>query len=136
MRPLKNTSPRTLCLSICFLFWRWCVGGGVCEGLLCSVHSSSYSGGKQKSDRQIYYSVIDITDAVHNKAGHLLKTKQCWCCSGEPWHFWRVSLSGGWSRELINLVCTTTELRVLEHFVFLISEDLFIDKYIFRPGRK
>lgn len=82
----------------------------MCELLLCSVHSSSYSGGKQKSDRQIYYSVIDITDSVHNKAGHLFKTKQ-WQCSGEPWHFFRACLSGlgqagvWWCWELVNVTC-------------------------------
>lgn len=82
----------------------------MCELLLCSVHSSSYSGGKQKSDRQIYYSVIDITDTMHNKVGRLFKTKQC-RCSAEALHFFRVGwgggawwgLVGGW--ELINIVC-------------------------------
>ena len=75
---------------------------GVCELLLCSVHSSSYSGGKQKSDRQIYYSVIDITDTVHNKTGHLFKTKQ-YHCSGGSWYFFWVSLSllGGGVRSLL-----------------------------------
>lgn len=79
--------------------------GGVCELLLCSVHSSSYSGGKKKSDRQIYYSVIDITDTVHNKAGHLFKTKQC-RCSGGARHFFRAGHwgAGGTGSLLIRLV--------------------------------
>lgn len=66
--------------TLCFLFRWWSVGEG--EGLSCSVHSSSHSGGKQKSDRQIYYSVIHIADGMHNKAGHLLKTEECRWCSG------------------------------------------------------
>lgn len=97
IQPSKNTSPSA---SRSASYSGGGVLGGVCELLLCSVHSSSYSGGKQKSDRQIYYSVIDITDSVHNKVGHLFKTKQC-RCSGEQWHFFsaslcrRVSVGGG-----------------------------------------
>lgn len=74
-RPVKNTSPYPLSLSFTLSasYSGGAALGGVCEGLLRSVHSSSYSGGKQKSDRQIYYSVIDTADAVHNKAGHLYK---------------------------------------------------------------
>lgn len=61
---------------------------------MVSIHSSSYSGGKQKSDRQIYYSVIGITNGVHNKAGRPLKTKYCRALLVRTAAFQRVAFGG------------------------------------------